>query len=339
MTDRLHKISATLLRGTALAAVDVLTNPALATAFGTLRLGKTAAARRVAHGIASRGRASGDTHLQGQALLVLAHAYVFDSRFRLAYRCCSRAHDCLVRHSDGRALAEAAGVLSYVLSALGLDEHAVQAAAECISIPQSAPAPLAQAFGLNYAGVASLWARDFATASGVLDASAWYASQAPGGAAGFHPLVNAGLCEALRIVQAEADADLSKMERIVARVRAMERRGRVGILPLGSRDIGLLLLAFEECFLACRLGDLEEADVCYQTCRNLATHLPPTSWLYAVTWWARVEWAQAHRRHAEARSSAAQMAMSARLGEHTPLRALGLAIEHALRSADTRDQP
>lgn len=286
-----------------------------------------------------RGRAGRDTHLQAQALLVLAHAYVLESRFRLAYRCCSRARDFFAGHSDAGGLAESLGVLCYTMSAMGLDELAVQAAADCISIPQGGPAPLVQAFGLNYAGVASFWARDFATASGVLDASAWYASQAPEGAAGFHPLVNAGLCEALRIVQGEADADLSKMERIVARARALEHRGRVGTLPLGSRAIGLLLLAFEESFLACRLGDLEEADVCYQTCRNLAAQLPPTSWLYAVTWWARVEWAQANGRHAEARSSAAQMATSAKLGEHAPLRALGLSIEHALRSAGRQRLP
>lgn len=304
-----------------------------------MRLGKTAPARRVAHAIARRGRPGADTHLQGQALLVLAHAYVLESRFRLAYRCCSQARDCFVRHSDGRGRAESAGVLSYVLTALGLDELAAQAAVECISMPQSAPAPLVQAFGLNYSGVAAFWAQDFATASGVLEASAWYASEAPGGGAGFHPLVNAGLCEALRIVHGEADADLSQMERIVARARAMEHRGRVGTLPLGSRDIGLLLLAFEECFLACRQGNLEEADVCYQVCRDLATHLPPTSWLHAVTWWARVEWAQARERRAEARSSAAQMAASARLGEHTPLRVLGLSIEHSLRSAGEQRQP
>lgn len=107
-----------------------------------MRLGKTAPARRVAHAIARRGRPGADTHLQGQALLVLAHAYVLESRFRLAYRCCSQARDCFVRHSDGRGRAESAGVLSYVLSALGLDELAAQAAVECISMPQSAPAPL-----------------------------------------------------------------------------------------------------------------------------------------------------------------------------------------------------
>jgi len=313
-------------------AVDGLTNQSLATAFGSLRLGQTATGRRVAHGIYSRGRAADDTHLQGQAMLVLAHAYVLESRFRLAYRCSSRARELFVRHGDAGGLAEASGVLSYTASALGLNDHARQCAAEGLSVRDGAPGPLSQAFGLNYAGVAAFWARDFATASGLLDASAWYATRmSPGGAAAFHPLINAAACEALRILLVEPDADLDRMERIVTRARTMEQRGRVATLRLGSRDIGLLLLAFEECFLACRQGDLEEADVCYQVCTKQTERLPPTSWLYAITWWARAEWAQAHGRFAEARSCAAAMAKSAQLGQHVPLRTLGLALKYSLQ--------
>jgi len=309
-----------------------LTNQSLATALGSLRLGRTETGRRLAHGIHGRSRAAGDTHLQGHAMLVLAHAYVLESRFRLAYRCCSRARELFVGHADACGLAEASGVLSYVASALGLHEHARQCAAEGLSIRSGATGPLSQAFGLNYAGVAAFWARDFPTATGLLDASTWYATNlSAGGGAAFHPLINAAACEALRIVLEEPGADLGRMERLVGRARDMEERGRISTLPLGNRDIGLLLLAFEECFLACRHGDLEEADVCHRVCSDLTAHLPPNSWLYAVRWWARAEWAQAQGRFAEARSCAAAMAKSAELGQHAPLRALGLAMRYALQ--------
>lgn len=312
--------------------VEGLTNQSLVAAFASLRLGGTEAGRRVAHGVYGRGRSAGDTHLQAQAMLVLAHAYVFESRFRLACRCCTRARELFVRHGDAGGLAEASGVLAYVAATLGLQDHARQCAAEGLSLRDGAAGPLAQAFGLNYAGVAAFWARDFATASGLLDAAAWYATnQSPGGAAAFHPLVNAAACEALRILLAEPEADLGRMERIVGRARAMEQRGRIATLRLGSRDIGLLLLAFEECFLACRRGDLEEAEVCYRVCSQQSARLPATSWLYAVNWWARAERAQAHGRLAEARSCAAAMAKSAELGQHVPLRTVGLALKYALQ--------
>ena len=325
------------LRARPSSIVNGLTRHDLLSAHDALRIGKTRRGRRLAQRALVRGARADDRSTQAEAALVLSHAYVLESRFSLARLTSARASRLFVADSNAAGQAEALAILSYSASALGLDAQALQAADDGIALRSASAAPLSQACGMNYLGVASFWAGDFATARGVLEASIWLADQAGGAAVGFQPLVNLCFVEVLRIVDAERKvhgaADLSELEQLVSRARTMAATGKVGCFNPGIRDIAFVLLDFSCCFIASRWGHTEAADAFYLACLERSRRLPANSWLHAVLWWARAERAIGYGDIDKSIASLDAMAEAARCGEHAQLQALAATLESTLRPA------
>lgn len=282
-----------------------------------------------------KGLNTQDTSLEAEAALVLSHAYVLESRLRLAHLTSARAQKLFLGDSNAAGQAEALAILSYSAIALGFDSQALQAANDGLALRADAGSPLGQACGLNCLGVASFWTKDFGTARGVLEASIWFANQSNDAAAGFQPLVNLCFSEILRTVEHERNgqgpADLSDLEQLVSRARAMAADGESPVLNKGTRDMGLMLLDFSSCFIASRWGRTQEADAFYLACLESASRLPRTSWLHAVLWWARAERAVVYGDIDKSLASLEAMRVSAKAGEHAQLQALAITLEATLR--------
>ncbi|MBC7468214.1 MAG: hypothetical protein H7322_02690 [Ramlibacter sp.] len=326
------------LRARSSSIVNGLTRHDLLSAHAALRIGKTRRVRRLAQRALVRGARADDRSTQAEAALVLSHAYVLESRFSLARLTSARASRLFVADSNATGQAEALAILSYSASALGLDAQALQAADDGIALRHASAAPLGHACGMNYLGVASFWAGDFATARRVLEASIWFADQAGDASVGFQPLVNLCFVEVLRIVDAERKvhggaADLSELEQLVSRARTMAATGKVGCFNPGIRDIAFVLLDFSCCFIASRWGHTEAADAFYLACLERSRRLPANSWLHAVLWWARAERAIGYGDIDKSIASLEAMAEAARCGEHAQLQALAATLESTLRPA------
>jgi hypothetical protein len=312
-----------------------LTRQYLVCAHDSLCVGETRKGRRMAQQAILTSVNASDTALEAAAALVLSHAYVLESRMRLAHSMSARAYKLFLRHSNATGQAEALALHSYSASVLGLNSEALQAACDGLSLRMDAPAPLAHARGLNYLGLASFWTRDFGTARGALEASIWFAGEANDAAAGFQPLMNMCFAEVLRIVLCEQEhrdgADLSELERLVARARAMEQSGQCAAFHKATLDIGFLLLDFSSCFVASRRGRTGEADASYLACLERAARFPRTSWVQAMVWWARVERAVAYGDVETSIASLDAMRELAKAGEHAQLQALAGTLEATLR--------
>ena len=312
-----------------------LTRQFLLSAQDALSIGNTRKGRRMARHALARSVDFKDRSLEAEAALVLGHAYVLDSRLRLAHSMSSRAQKLFLEDSNPAGQAEALAILSYSASALGLDDEALQAAKDGMALRAETGSALGQACGLNYLGVASFWSRDFGTARGVLEASIWFAGQANDTAAGFQPLVNLCCSEILRVGEWERNGrqapDLSDLEHLVARARAMVDKGQATALSYQTSDIGFMLLDFSSFFVATRRGRALEADAFYLRCLERALRLPRTSWLQAVLWWARVERAVGLGDIETSIASLRAMGECARAGEHAQLHALASALEATLR--------
>jgi len=316
----------------------------LSTARECLSVGETAKGRRMAQAALSLPACARDTHVQATALCVLSQACVLDSRFRLAYRLSSRAGRLFRRHSDADGQAESLAILSYSAATLTKCEQASRAARESVALRAHSKSALVQSLGLNYSGVAAFWARDFGSSSGVLDAAAWLVKgHSRSAVASFQPLVNRAFCEVLRVVEPERNGwsshEYSFLTDTVSLAGATERNEATGFLNKVTADIGLLLLDFERCFLASRLGQLDEADEHYLHCLSRASRVPRSSWLHAILWWSRLERAKAKGQVGSAIASAAAMRQAAIAGEHLQLASLAARFESLLWSEiDIRDE-
>jgi hypothetical protein len=276
-----------------------------------------------------------NTSVQAEASLVLGHAFALESRFRNAHLMASRAHRLFVRDSNDHGQVEALGLISFTACVLGLNDRAVKAGREVMSTSTDNSSPLPKAWGLNYSGVASIWAKDFGTARGVLEAAMWFAKQAGEAAAAFQPLINLCFCEALRIVEigelTRKLGDVTDLEQLVSRARAMASAGWSSGLNDAAQEIGLLLLDFLSCFVSSRGGSREDADAFYLSCLQRAHRLPPGSWLQAVMLWARAERAAAYGDVELAMASLTMMRESAKAGEHEQFRLLAIKLANGHR--------
>ena len=269
-----------------------------------------------------------DPHLEGRASLLLAQVLTLQSRFGWARRFGERARHLFENESDPRGLSEAMLSLSYVDSALGQEDLAVRGA-EAVVAGTDGIARRGAA-GLNYRGVAASWGGQYGTARGMLDAACELAPDEAGcRSAVFHPLANAIFTEVLRCARmrmAGHRVDLSELARLVAREWELVKAGATGSLAEISADPGLFLLEFASCFLATRTGDAARADQHYLGCLERAARLPPTSWMHALVWWARLERSLAAGDAKEIGVSAARLASAARASEHAPLKALARSL-------------
>lgn len=307
----------------------------LAAAREALDVRDTRKGRRMARQVLACSVEAGDQAMEAQAALVLSHAGILDSRFKLAHEMSSRAHRLFKRASDRAGLAEALALHSYSASALGLDGPALQAACDSMSLQTDTESALSQARGLNYMGLAATWTRDFTTARNALEASIWFSRQAGEPAAAFQPLINLCFNEVLQIVERErlkqGPADLDELERLVARARVMADSGQAGGFHKATADIGLLMLEFASCFIASRRGRTQEADAFYLGCLEKAARFPRTSWVQAILWWARVERAVCYGDIEASISSLHAMGTVAGAGEHAQLQGLAKTLEDTLR--------
>lgn len=317
-------------------ASNGLTTHCLAQAQSALSMGHTLTSRQIAAEALERAVSARDTCIEAEACLVLAHAYILESRIRWAHKFSIRAHKLFVESCDPRAQAQALSVVSYAASAMGRDREAISAAKECVALQEGQEtSPLLHAYALNYLGVASFWARDFETASDMLETSVWFAKREAGdGGASFQPMVNSCLSEVLRIVELEhtgnGPADDSVLGERLAATSALAKKGLTSGLTQASSEIGLLLLDFVNCFLSSRLGWTEDANDSYLACLDRAVRLPRTTWLQAIVWWARLQRAEGRGDTLVAVESAQAMAAAARVGEHAQLHALAISLERAL---------
>ena len=129
-------------------------------------------------------------------------------------------------------------------------------------------------------------------------------------------------------------ADLTELERLVGEARVSGEGGEgseAAAWNQSTLDIGLLLLDFASCFVACRRGRAKQADAFYLACLEKATNFPPTSWVQAVLWWARVERAVCYGDIEASVSSLHAMGEVAKAGDHAQLHAVAMTLESTLR--------
>jgi hypothetical protein len=281
-----------------------------------------------------------DPHLEGSASLLLAQVLTLQSRFGWARRFGERARELFASESDPRGLSESMLSLSYVDSALGQEELAIRGA-EAVMAGADGIARRGAA-GLNYRAVAASWSGQHGTARGMLDGACELAPDEAGcRSAVFHPLANAIFTEVLRCARmrmAGHRVDLSELARLLAREWELVKAGATGSLAEISADPGLFLLEFASCFLATRIGDAARADQHYLGCLERASRLPPTSWMHALLWWARLERTLAAGETKEIAASAARLVAAAGAGEHEPLKALARSLAAEAREYLARAQ-
>lgn len=310
----------------------VLTNHCLSQARHALTQGHPAKGLQLAQHALMRGVKSRDRRVEAEAFLVLAQAYLLESRIRLAYKVSSRAHELFLQDSNTTGQADSLVAMSHAACMLGRSAEAVKTADDAIALCGRGASSRAYAFGYNYLGVAGTWSGDFARASEALEASAWFAGHNSEAApAHFHPLVNLCFCELLRVVDSERagrPADLEGLRRLVQRGQAMAQSGRNAMLRPGtSKDTALILLDFAGCFSACRAGDLEAAFHHFVACRDRTCAMPRPGWLQALVWWSRLELARAHGDAQLSIRSAHAMSIFAKRGEHAELERLANSLE------------
>lgn len=292
----------------------------LAQAIAALDAGQPRRSVAFSHAVLEHAQSKRDPHLEARASLLLAQGFQLGSRLRLAADYGARAADLFHARSDAEGLADALSLRSYCASAFGRHDEALLLATRGIEVRAAQKGPQPDAMGLNYFGVASLWAGDLASARGVLDAAALYAVEEGCAAAAFQPVVNAACAEVLRLMR-EGEQDTGQLAALLGWARQLLRRGARGS-SRGSADIVMLLLSFCDFMLAQRRGEAERAAMLHLDCIQRAARLPRRSWLHAFAWWARYERSKSAGDTAGALRSTRAMAAAAREGEHATLAAL-----------------
>jgi len=292
----------------------------LAQAIAALDAGQARRSLAISHRVLKHAMRKRDPHLEARASLLLAQGFQLRSHMQLAADFSARAADLFSARSDVDGLADALSLRSYSTSALGRHDEALLLATRGIEVRAAQKGTRPQAMGLNYFGVASLWAGDLASARGVLDAAALYAGEEGAAGVAFQPVVNAACAEVLRLVRG-GEQDTDPLAALLQRARQLVRCGAGGF-SRGSVDIALVLLAFCGFMLAHRRGEAERAAVLHLDCIQRAARLPRCSWLHAFGWWARHERCKAAGDTAGALRSSRAMAAAARAGEHAALATL-----------------
>ncbi len=269
-----------------------------------------------------------DRGQEASASLLLVQALTLESHFDWARRFAQNAQQLFRAAGDEAGALEALLALSHAESALGRDEEALRAASEAVS--GSRHLPLLHAAALNAVGVASLWAGDYGTARGALDAACEMARKPAGPRdASFQPLVNAAFAEALRGVDQRLRGhavDVAELEGLLARGRQLKAVGATAGLVQGTPAAGLMLLEFAGFQGAHLVGDTARADGHYLACLGRAARLPEASWMRSLVWWARLERAMAARNPDEVLESAQALAHVSQAGEHEPMKQLALRL-------------
>lgn len=116
--------------------------------------------------------------------------------------------------------------------------------------------------------------------------------------------------------------EVSDLEMLVSRARAMAFAGRSSGLNGAAQEIGLLLLDFLSCFVSSRGGKREDADAFYLSCLQRAYRLPQASWVQAVMLWARAERAAAYGDVDSSIAALMMMSDQAKISEHEQFRIL-----------------
>ncbi len=280
--------------------------------------------RHCAHKALAAAAAQHDRRLEASASLLLAQALTLESQFDWARRFADRAQQLFHEVGDPAGALEALLALSHVESALGRNEEALRAASEAVS--GSRHLPLLQAAALDAVGVASLWAGDYGTARGALDAACEMARKQAGPRdASFQPLVNAAFAEVLRCVDQRLQGlavDVPELESLLARAGQLKAVGATAGWVPAAPAAGLLLLEFASFQGAHLAGDAARADGHYLACLGRAARLPEGSWMRALVWWARLERAMAARNAQEVLESAQALAHVSQAGEHEPMKRL-----------------
>ena len=301
-----------------------------ALAQGNFQAVRTAARNGLVAAIACR-----DKHGQAKASLLLGQALTLESKMHWARQFITGAQALFLEAQDPAGISDCLLTLSYVNSALGRNDSALRSASDVVA--GSGGIDRRSAAGLNYYGVASFWTHDYGTAGGVLGAACQLAVEETGNAAAtFQPLTNSCFNEVLRVTDSQLKGDRVdglELARRVFQSKALVREGATGTLMKGSADAGMFLLEFVSCFLATRTGQTAEADTHYLGCLERARMLPPTNWMQALVWWARLERAEDAGEMGEAVASANAMVAVAQKGEHVPLRAFAERLRAANRAA------
>ncbi len=272
----------------------LLTTQYLALAQECLAHGETASGRELAQHAFTRSCTN--EALQGQSLLVLAQLDVLDSQLVRALRLGRMASTAFRSLGDTTNEALALTTFSYAASALKHDELALAATERSISLVDHADEGLVQANGLNYLGLAQMWAGKSDQAIRTFEASVWYAEDTDRPETSFQPLVNSCVALVFRhhqavYVQRESGAEtLSGMHSLTQQAQRLWSQGAAVPLNRGTTGSGLqALLEFSMSYAFAQSGDFERSEMHALACRRASSTWAETTWLRALFWWARFE--------------------------------------------------
>jgi hypothetical protein len=307
-------------------SAGVLTKQFLALSQDCLLLAETGTGRQLAE--TAFTRSGGDQHLQGQSLLLMARMDVLDSRLVRAHRLSKLAVQAFHQVGDDVQEAAALTTLGYAASALQQDDAALLAGERACSLANETGNLLHLADGLNYLGLAQMWADQHTAAMHSFEAAVWHATDVDRTAAAFQPLVNACIAAVLRHhravhVDAQFETDLTPLLAITTKCLAFRSGGAIATLNKGTTGSGLMaLLEFALAYAAAQRGHIECALAHIKACRDSVSTWSSNTWLNALVWWGRVEIALVLGDLEQAQQCAWAMQSTARAGQQQPLRTI-----------------
>lgn len=311
----------------------------LAQAQAALEAGKRADAERFSSEAWAGAAILGDTHLRAQSELTLAQVDILESRFEFARNRSSRAAEVFQKAGDQTLLPLAREVQSYAHVSAGHPAEALRLAHAGLVLREKSANPRHLAQGLNYLGVAQTWSGELAPALGSLEAAVWYAQESQTPEAQLHPLLNLGLARLMAFpVVALPDpysAEVQEFRELLTRMHRVSGDAahlRV-TLHAGVAPVANVFLQFLTASGLALANDCETAAAHLVNCNMWLLHLPRTSWLHALGWWAQGTWAIRRQDFPRAMRCAREMESAAKAGGHVPLQTVAARMQRELAQA------
>jgi len=273
--------------------------PELQHALQLLDAGDVEGSRRCAHKVFHDSSSRGDTPLEAEALLHLAHCDRVVSRFRRAHDSAQRAAFLFRSVGDARGEAFSFTTVAYAASSLARNEDAVEAALMAVHLSDECTDAQLRALAHNNLGIAYSWCRRFDKAEAVLNAAIETARASGSAISAFQPMMNLACAESWRLCSERfLTGAMPSAVRLGAFVEAAVQV--VGPAAPAALMGGMLVtskavIAFFTGLAQCWSGRLLHAEASLDEGNSWAAKFNSITWLNALEKWFRAEIALARR--------------------------------------------
>ncbi len=321
----------------AVKALSVLTLQFLELARDALFQGDMANAAELGWAALARTTRAKDNDLSAQSLLLLARVYIAQSQMTRGYQYAQESAHLFKGLSNLNGYADALALATLAATALRSPALPRVSAALLAALDAGGLMERVMGTGYNHLGVSAMWNGRYKESAFAL-MLAHDSADGVRGDADFQPRINLFMLEVLKVVEwertAQTHVDYSTIVGMASICERAKRKWYGEPIPRSTRDVGMLLLDFANCFTAVRTSDMPKAHTHYEKSVLRVIPMPTSSWQVSLALWAKAEIARGINDLQSARSAFVSMQHAARLGEHRPLERLArdmqLDMERAL---------